>query len=268
MIDKYLAPMEQLEVDYPDVMFVYMTGHLTYWSIENCNARNQQIRDWCIEKNKILFDFAHIESFDPDRTFFPYANDDCDYWNAAGSKQGNWAVEWQNAHVEGIDWYQCSSAHSQPLNANQKAYAIWWLWARLAGWEGPTTEPLTSCTHEIPASTGWSIRFDLRAGTANAGRTYLLLGTASGTSPGYPLPGGMATLPLNWDPLTDAVLAHLNTDLFQDFYGTLSGEGERCALIHCGPLPGSAIGVNMHFAYALNNRFDFVSNALPITVVD
>ena len=32
------------------------------------------------------------------------------------------------------DWYSCSSAHSQPLNANRKAYAAWWLWARLAGW--------------------------------------------------------------------------------------------------------------------------------------
>jgi hypothetical protein len=27
------------------------------------------------------------------------------------------------------------TSHSQPLNANQKAYAAWWLWARLAGWD-------------------------------------------------------------------------------------------------------------------------------------
>ena len=33
-----------------------------------------------------------------------------------------------------VDWYKCSSAHSQPLNANLKAYAAWWLWARLVGW--------------------------------------------------------------------------------------------------------------------------------------
>ncbi len=38
--------------------------------------------------------------------------------------------------MEGTDWYSCSSAHSQPLNANRKAYAAWWLWARIAGWDG------------------------------------------------------------------------------------------------------------------------------------
>jgi len=29
-----------------------------------------------------------------------------------------------------------SPAHSQPLNANLKAFAAWWLFARLAGWPG------------------------------------------------------------------------------------------------------------------------------------
>ena len=41
----------------------------------------------------------------------------------------------QNSHTEDIDWYTCSSAHSQPLNANRKAYAAWYLWACLAGWQ-------------------------------------------------------------------------------------------------------------------------------------
>jgi hypothetical protein len=37
-----------------------------------------------------------------------------------------------------VNWYSCSSAHSQPLNANRKAYAAWWLWAVLAGWNPAT----------------------------------------------------------------------------------------------------------------------------------
>ncbi len=53
-----------------------------------------------------------------------------------GSPDKNWATEWQNSHSRGVDWYTCGSAHSEPVNANQKAYAAWWLWARLAGWDG------------------------------------------------------------------------------------------------------------------------------------
>lgn len=146
MIDRYLAPMTQLEIDYDEVMFVYMTGHLNYWSMANTNARNQQIRDYCIANDKILYDFAHIESFDPDGVFYEFANDDCSYWDASGNLQGNWAVNWQSSHVQDVDWYDCYSAHSQPLNANQKAYAAWWLWARLAGWPGEEPIGTSYCT--------------------------------------------------------------------------------------------------------------------------
>jgi len=141
MIDTYLAPMTQLELDYPNVKFVYMTGHLDGGGQSgNLNIRNQQIRDYCIANDKILYDFADIESYDPDGlvNYMPLlANDNCDYdSDANGSLDRNWAIDWQDSHTLDVDWYNCSSAHSQPLNANRKAYAAWWLWARLAGWEG------------------------------------------------------------------------------------------------------------------------------------
>jgi hypothetical protein len=139
MISTYLAPMEQLQAKYPQVTFVYMTGHLNApggW--QNTQDRNQQIRSWCKAKGYVLYDFADIESYDPDGKHYPYGDDSCDYYNASFVKQGNWAVNWQNSHLQGKDWYVCSSAHSQPLNANMKAYAAWWLWARLAGWSGPS----------------------------------------------------------------------------------------------------------------------------------
>jgi hypothetical protein len=137
-IETYLSLMAGLEADYPLVKFVYMTGHLDGSGVEgNLHQRNEQIRKYCRENKKILFDFADIESFCPDNNGYldKMANDNCDYdSDGDGSRDKNWAVDWQDAHPG--EWYSCGSAHSQPLNANRKAYAAWWLWARLAGWGG------------------------------------------------------------------------------------------------------------------------------------
>lgn len=138
-IETYLDLMTGLEADYPDVVFVYMTGHLDGTGVTgNLHRRNEQIREHCRMYSKFLFDFADIESYDPDGNYYldRGANDACDYdSDGNGSRDANWAVDWQEAHTEGVDWYSCSSAHSQPLNANMKAYAAWYLWARIAGWE-------------------------------------------------------------------------------------------------------------------------------------
>ncbi len=132
---EYLFPMTQLETDYPNVDFIYMTGHVDHWDDANNKAANQMVRDYCITNDKILYDFAAIESYDPDGTFFEFPHDNCDYYESiSGSLLDNWAIEWQNSHTVNVDWYDCDSAHSEPLNANRKAYASWWLWATLAGW--------------------------------------------------------------------------------------------------------------------------------------
>ena len=140
---QYLEPMAQLELDYPHVTFVYMTGHVDHWDDVNNKAANEMIREYCRTNGKVLFDFADIESYNPDGQFFEFPHDNCDYYESlTGPKLGNWALEWQASHVEGVDWYSCSSAHSQALNANQKAYAAWWLWARLGGWTPEKAEPV------------------------------------------------------------------------------------------------------------------------------
>ena len=149
-INTYLNLMNQLESEYPAVRFVYMTGHLVGTGLTgNLHLRNEQIRAYCIANNKLLFDFADIESYDPSNNYYgdKYATDGCNYdFNASGATtqtgdpaeptggDHNWATDWQNAHPG--EWFNCSSAHSKPLNANMKAYAAWWLWARLGGWNG------------------------------------------------------------------------------------------------------------------------------------
>jgi hypothetical protein len=139
-INTYLDLMSSLEKDYMDVKFVYMTGHLDGTGLSGTlHIRNEQIRNYCKNNDKILFDFEDIESYNPDNIYYgnKKPDDGCNYdTNNDGTPDGNWAIEWQESHIEGIDWYDCQSAHSQPLNANQKAYAAWWLWALLAGWDG------------------------------------------------------------------------------------------------------------------------------------
>jgi len=132
-INLYLNLMNKLEKDYPDVTFVYMTGHLNGTGEEgNLNIRNNQIRQFCLENNKILFDFADIESYDPDGDYFldKYADDGCNYLDNGVKK--NWAEEWCAAHPG--ECSSCNCAHSKSLNCDLKGRAFWWMMARLAGW--------------------------------------------------------------------------------------------------------------------------------------
>jgi PKD repeat protein len=136
----YLTPMSQLEEDYPGITFVYMTGHVDHWDDANNKEANQMIRDYVIANNKVLYDFADIESYDPDGNYYEYPHDNCDYYASEnGALMGNWCTEWQNSNEENVDWWASGAAHSHHINGNLKGYAAWWLWARLGGWEGKQT---------------------------------------------------------------------------------------------------------------------------------
>ncbi len=157
-ISTYLNSMEDLINDYPGVTFVFMTGHLDGTGTSgNLHLRNEQIRQHCQDNGRVLFDFADIESYDPDGNYYldQDADDNCDYdYDGDGVDDANWATDWQNSHTEGVDWYDCSAAHSQALNGNLKAYAAWWLWARIAGWDGTDDgdDPVTAPTADFSAS--------------------------------------------------------------------------------------------------------------------
>ncbi len=116
-IDKYLEAMDELEKDYPKIAFVYMTGHLDKRAASTLKKNNQRIRDWCVKNNKILFDFADIESYDPSGKYQANASDACE-----------WCKQWCKTH-ECPPCEHC--AHSHCFNCYMKGKAFWWLLSRL-----------------------------------------------------------------------------------------------------------------------------------------
>ena len=111
------------------MLYSYMTGHLNGSGEEGqLNQRNNQIRAHCMEhgKNRILFDFADIESYDPDGNYFldRGADDGC-YYDTC-----NWADEWCAANPGECE--SCSCAHSRCLNCQLKGRAFWYMMASIA----------------------------------------------------------------------------------------------------------------------------------------
>jgi len=194
-INTYLNEMSKLETDYPGVKFIYMTGHLDgTGSTGNLHIRNEQIRKYCRDNKKILFDFADIECHNPDGTDFLalFADDGCNY------SGGNWADEWTAAHPTSPLSVSCGSddccAHSKPVNCNMKGRAFWWMVARMAGWDGvttPTTTPTPTPT-PIPSSTSTPTP------------------TATPIPTPTPLPGPIIYVPQDYGTIQEAINAATN----------------------------------------------------------
>ena len=109
---------------------------------------------------------------------------------------------------------------------------------------------LAADTPTISILSGGTQNLSLSAGSEHAGRTFLLLGTISGTTPGTSL--GSVTLPLNLDAYTNWLLS--GSSIVSPVIGTLDGNGQASAAVTLAPgvAPFSAIFLfEMYHAYVV-----------------
>jgi len=130
--------------------------------------------------------------------------------------------------------------------------------------------PFFSETTEVSLATGGMQSFDLAAGSTQPGQLFLILGSATGTSPG--IPWGDVTLPLNYDPYFLYTLSHVLSPNWFYAYGNLSTQGTANSLLFVpSGLDPALAGLTLHHAFvALDPESlspTFASNAVPTTFV-
>ena len=126
------------------VTFIFMTGHANKDNnVGDGKPKNQAdlIIDYCKENKFYCLDYYGIDTHDMDGNYWEDAGD-----NGDSSTGGNFYADWQNSHSVGNGYYENKSApggsvtygahNTQHITANRKAYAMWYILARIAGWDG------------------------------------------------------------------------------------------------------------------------------------
>jgi hypothetical protein len=120
--------------------------------------------------------------------------------------------------------------------------------------------------HEISSSNGGVHDMYLNAGAAQAGYTYFVLGSVSGTTPGFTVNG--INCPLNPDGYFDLTIAFANTGLFSNTLALLGPDGRATAALIIPPALPGLVGITLNHAYLTFNPFGalkFASRADSVT---
>jgi hypothetical protein len=126
------------------VTFIFMTGHANKNdNVGSGKPKNQAdlITDYCRENKFYCLDYYGIDTHDMDGNYWEDAGDD-----GNSDTGGNFYSDWQNSHNLGTDYFENKSSpggsvtfgahNTQHITANRKAYAMWCILARIAGWDG------------------------------------------------------------------------------------------------------------------------------------
>lgn len=124
-VQVYLDAMTLLESEYPDVTFIYFTGNAQGTGSGGYNRyqRNNQIRDYCIANDKVLFDFADLDAW---------------WFNPSSSQWEHHTYSYSGSDIpaEHPQFYGNEYGHTTAESCEQKGRAWWWMMAVLAGWSG------------------------------------------------------------------------------------------------------------------------------------
>jgi hypothetical protein len=131
------------------VSFIFMTGHAELDNnVGAGRPRNQAelIIDYCRKNKFYCLDYYGIDTHDLEQNYWEDAGDDGN--SPAG---GTFYADWQNSHDLGTDYFENRSSpggsvtygahNTQHITANRKAFAMWYILARIAGWDGEIAEP-------------------------------------------------------------------------------------------------------------------------------
>jgi hypothetical protein len=158
LINLYKAGGDKGRTAANEVTFVFMTGYARGSDgdtaeppyIESPFQNHKRIVDYCRENKYFCLDYWSQDTYN-------YGDD-----SYKPTESGNSNVqhhEWVNDpnNVLGEDWFECRSwssgavtypahtddnaTYAQHLTGNRRAYAAWWIWARIAGWNGKQANP-------------------------------------------------------------------------------------------------------------------------------
>jgi hypothetical protein len=127
----YLDAMSSLELAHPGITFVYMTGNAQATGSDGYNRwlRNEQIRQFCRDGDKVLFDFEDLDSWsNGEHSTYSYFADGHTY----------------SVPCEHEDFHGDEAAHTTYTSCEQKGHAFWWLAASIAGWNAPQVDETTT----------------------------------------------------------------------------------------------------------------------------